>query len=399
MKSKEDIQLELLQEIDTICSQNNLNYILFGVNSLNVYLNHEINSSRVVAVAMTHGDIDRFCDIIEREYGENRYVEGLFNNPDYFPFNVSYGNKNTTDFHIISINKNIHHGIHVLIFPIRRLCSHDGKQIPGWTPRLRKERKLRKFLKKRIENDKFWYMKLGFGALNKAYSLTGGGTRYYNDVKKNTFIDKWEDIQNYSAVQISNKKISSKHFKETSRYEVMGIQIRLPKDAVSYFSDIYGEDFKEINIRTRKDRKRAIVDTEIGYEKIMEETADILKEARSVHEEIVWERRKVRDEKDSVNNVWNLVKMTKKQIEYIDYFDENRDRLLSFDLDDKVQFKELYEEVEPMIFTFKKFANRGMTFSINPEADELIKSVLLKSGEGDLVKQIDELSKKEYFVE
>ena len=242
-------------------------------------------------------------------------------------------------------------------------------------------------------------MKLGFGVLNKAYSLTGGGTRYYNDVKKNTFIDKWEDIQNYSAVQISNKKINSKHFKETSKYEVMGIQISMPKEAFSYFRDIYGEDFKEINIRTKKDRKRAIVDTEIGYEKIMEETKDILKEARSVHEEIVWERRKVRDEKDSVNNVWNLVKMTKKQIEYIDYFDENMDRLSSFDLDNKAQFKELYEEVEPIIFTFKKFANRGMTFSINPEADELIKNVLIKSGEGDLVKRIDELSKKEYFVE
>ena len=37
MKSKIDIQLELLAEIEEICSQNNLNYILFELDGLNPF--------------------------------------------------------------------------------------------------------------------------------------------------------------------------------------------------------------------------------------------------------------------------------------------------------------------------------------------------------------------------
>ena len=84
MKTKHEIQLELLQEIDEICSNNGLKYILFGMNALNVYHNHSIKDGpRMVAIAMTSGDIDRFCKIIEEEYNENRYVEGIYNNPNY----------------------------------------------------------------------------------------------------------------------------------------------------------------------------------------------------------------------------------------------------------------------------------------------------------------------------
>ena len=35
MRTKQDVQLELLQEIDNICSKNGLKYFLIGKNSLN----------------------------------------------------------------------------------------------------------------------------------------------------------------------------------------------------------------------------------------------------------------------------------------------------------------------------------------------------------------------------
>ena len=44
MKTKQEIQIELLQEIDEICSKNNLKYIFVGVNALNAYLNHTIKN-------------------------------------------------------------------------------------------------------------------------------------------------------------------------------------------------------------------------------------------------------------------------------------------------------------------------------------------------------------------
>lgn len=56
MKSKQDIQLELLAEIDDICSKNGLKYILIGQTALNAYLNHTVkNGTRMMSVAMTMG--------------------------------------------------------------------------------------------------------------------------------------------------------------------------------------------------------------------------------------------------------------------------------------------------------------------------------------------------------
>ena len=166
MKTKHEIQLELLQEIDEICSNNGLKYILFGMNALNVYHNHSIKDGpRMVAIAMTSGDIDRFCKIIEEEYNENRYVEGIYNNPNFIPLYVSYGNKNTADFHMVNLNKNKYFGIRIRIYPIRKFATLDGKVIGDMPNRIVMERKFRKFVNKRVDNPKLWYVKTGLNVL------------------------------------------------------------------------------------------------------------------------------------------------------------------------------------------------------------------------------------------
>ena len=400
MKTKQDIQLELLHEFDEICIDNNLKYSLVGINSLNAYLNNTIrDASRIVAVGMAQGDIDKFCQIVEKQNNSNRYVEGIFNNPDFLPVYVTYGNRNTTDFHMVALNRNNHHGIHIRLYPIFKRETLDGETVIGWDSRLSKERKFRKFSSKRIENNKFWYMKAGFGVLNFVYKKTGGVQRYYNKVKNNMAIDKWEDMQNYSKVRFINKTVSSQHFIDLQRVDVDGIEVNLPKDSDAFFSEIYGEDFREIRIKPKPARKRAIVDTEIGYEQILSETQPILKEIRSTHEELVWGRRKVSHEKETVNKVWNLVKMTGKELEYEQFFEENIDRLLTYDLDDEQEFEELYEELEPVIRSLNRFSKFGMTFPIEPKSKDLIYRVLIKLEKQNLIDKIEEISKKEYFVE
>ena len=41
----------------------------------------------------------------------------------------------------------------------------------------------------------------------------------------------------------------------------------------------------------------------------------------------------------------------------------------------------------------------GMTFSINPETDDLIEKVLILKGNKKLVNKLNQLKEKEYFVE
>lgn len=399
MKTKQDIQLELLTEIDEICSKNGLKYILIGNTALNAYLNHTVkHGSRMMSVAMTLGDMDRFCKIVERKYGETRYVEGMFNNPQFNPSYINYGNKNTTYFNMTYLDNNIHHGIDVRIYPIRKFAELDGSIIKGWSKRLSLERKFRKTLNRVIENDQFWYLKMATNALNKAYKLTGGHKRYYREVRKRIFIDKWKNIQDYSLVRIIKRNVSSDLLKETMKYDVDGFELCLPKNTDEFFTEMYNENFKERVIKEQKIRKSVIVDTEMGYETIIDETKDIIIEARRLHEEVVWQRRKCEDEKNTVANVWRLVKMTNKELEYKEYFKDTIDYLLTLDLDDEEQFEEVYEELKAPISTLRRYSKFGMTFSIDPKTDALIDEFLVKSGRTGLHKKINELSKKEYFI-
>lgn len=364
MKSKKDIQLELLQEVDDICSKNNLNYILTGLNSLNAYLNHTLRNGPIsVAIAMTQGDIKAFCKIIDENYGKERYVEGIFNNPNYDKAYVVYGNKNTTDFHIVKPDNNIHHGININIYPITKIQNQEG------------------------------WKKLANKAFNKIYRLSNG--KIFENL---IFLNKWEDIQKYPSVHIINKNYKSKILKEIMKYEIDGIELCLPKDADSYFKKMYGKNFKTKEIIAKTQGERVIIDTNHGYEEIMNEVEDLILNARANDNEIKSERKKADDEFKTVASVWDLVQMTSKQVEYIHYFEKNADKLLTLDLNDEKQFKEAYGELKPVISTLSQYSKKGMTFSINPEIDELIDNVLLKKNK-KLLNKIKELKTKEYFIE
>lgn len=400
MKSKQDIQLELLQELDEICSKNDLKYIFVGKNSFNAYINHTIkNNHDNVSVAMTLGDIERFCNIIEKQNYPNRYVEGMFNNPKYLPLYVSYGNENTTDYNMISLNNNIHYGIHIRIYPIMKSVTLDGKKIEVKDSQMMKEDKFRKLLNKQIVNKKYAPIKLGLTILDKAYDVSGFRKKYLDKIFNNIFIDKWEDIQNYSKVQIDKTILSTKHFKELAKYEVDDIELYYPKNIEEYVKEIYGKNIEHIDIVFKAERKNAIIDTEISYKKILNKTKELLDEIRATHEELVWGRSKVKNEKKCVDDIWQLVQMADAQIEYTNFFNENIDYLSSLDLNDESQLKELEIVLNPIVKQLESYANNGMTFSIDDEADSLIRKFLLIKEKRSLIKKMDDLNKLEYFVE
>ena len=398
MKTKYDIILELLQEIDEICSDNNLKYILVEETALNVYLNNSLKKNHdTVSIAMTLGDIDRFCEIIEKEYSSNRYIDSIANNFSYTMFYVSYGNRNTTDFRIIDVNKDICKGIHINIYPIVKKAELDGTPIVGWTTSLSRERKIHKLLNKQVDDKKLWYISIGLKILRGAYKLSGGGNHYYKKVKNNLFIDKWDDIQDYSKVRINQTVIDSQLLKEIKKIKADNIELNLPSQEEEFLRETFGNDYPILS--SDQERNHWIVDAEIGYEEIINETKDILMEARHIHEQIILGRLNVRNENETINNVWRLVKMTEKQFMYIQYFDNHGDNLWAYDLNDKDQFKEVQKELNPLINTLNEYAEFNMTFSINPEIDLLIEKVLIMDGNEELAKKIKEISKKEYFIE
>ncbi len=390
MKSKIDIQLELLAEIEEICSQNNLNYILFELDGLNPFHTLKKENPGFISIAMTQGDIERFSKIIEEKH-KNRYVEGIFNNPRYDPIYVSYGNKNTTEIPILELSHKKNYGIEIIIHPINKSINSDGSRIQA-DKRLSKEKKIRTTLNKRIENPKFWYIKTGMAVLNGAYSIAGGGKGYYKKLMKNIGIDSWDEIQNYSEVNINEFDINVKKLDDLQAINANGIDIRVPKDTEDFF-------IKRIENDNREYDNNTIIDTEIGYEEVLNETEDIIKEAKGENEEIAWIKVKAKDEQSTIQKVWQLVEMTNIQVQYIDYFKDKSDKLSKLDLNNKNEFDEVYDELKPVITDLKKYAKMDLTFTVNDKIDRLIEEVLIKKGDNVFLQKIKTLQNKEYLIE
>ena len=378
MIGEKDIQLELLKEIDNICIQNDLNYILLGTNGLNAFINHTIKNGPIsVSVAMTSGDIERFISIVEKQDNPNRYVEKINTQKKNNPWHVNYGNENTAYFHIMNLDKSEHHGINVELYPIRGFKVNEKAKKAASKPE--NTNKLNRFINKFLKSDK------------------------KEEVKKEpadkTYIDRWEDIQNFTVVKIINTKIKAKTLEELDRYEVDSLQLSLPKDSSKFFREIFGANFMDRKIKPTNIGYRYILNTERSYREIIDESNDLIMEANSLNEEVQMKSAEADDDRVVVNNLWNLVLMTNKQIEFTKYFDENIDRLSAYDLSNKEDFDLVYKELKPAISALQKYAKLGMTFSINPKTDELIEEVLLMKGKDKLVDKIKNLQDKEYFIE
>lgn len=209
---------------------------------------------------------------------------------------------------------------------------------------------------------------------------------------KNIGIDSWDEIQNYSEVNINEFDINVKKLDDLQAINANGIDIRVPKDTEDFF-------IKRIENDNREYDNNTIIDTEIGYEEVLNETEDIIKEAKGENEEIAWIKVKAKDEQSTIQKVWQLVEMTNIQVQYIDYFKDKSDKLSKLDLNNKNEFDEVYDELKPVITDLKKYAKMDLTFTVNDKIDRLIEEVLIKKGDNVFLQKIKTLQNKEYLIE
>lgn len=370
MIDEKDIQLELLNEINNICIQNNLNYILIGTNGLNAFINHSIKNGLLsVSIAMTLGDINRFINIVKKQNNPNRYVERI-NTQRKNHWHVNYGNKNTAYFNILKLDNAKYHGINIKLYPIKGLK-----------------------LNKKAQN----ISKLN--NINKIFNKFFKSNSTESKISNKTYINEWKDIQKFTVVKIINTKIKAKTLNELIRYDVDNLQLSLPKNASEFFREIFGDNFKNREIKHTNVGHHYILNTEIGYQQIINESQELIAEVNSINEELKLKSSEVEKDREIINNLWNLILMTNKQIEFTKYFDEHIENLLTFDLSDEKEFSLVYQELKPVIYTLKKYSKFEMTFNINPETDNLIEKVLLIKGDEKLVNKIKNLQNKEFFIE
>ncbi len=242
-----------------------------------------------------------------------------------------------------------------------------------------------------------WFTNFLLNIYRHIYSAIDVTYFFFKNLRKHPFIETWEDLKIYGNARIINKQINTEVLEDIDKQEVDGIDLNLPGS--EFFIDVFGKNYEKRKIKYKPFPATAILDTEIGYKDIINERKSYINEIKAIQREVRKTRSEVLEETRSVNNIFKLVKMTDAQIKVQHFFDRRREYLFSLDMDDEEEFLELYERLTPTINYLKRYEELDMTFSIDEEADSLVRDVLLKIGEVDFVNRLDELSKFKYFVE
>lgn len=432
-----------MKEVESISLKNDLHYFLIGSNALSAYNNHTIDTgARMVAIAMPSDDIDIFCKIIKKEYKKDRYVEKSSNDKEDPLYHIAYGDRNTADFLLRNLNTNKQHGIRIRIYPIRKINMDNFDFDENLGIRSDMVNTFNRFFRKHMANKDAFYVRYGLDVVRYVYNLIANTYHYLNNkyskaiikedlfdimgrdswfidsiigvyrhfylavdsiyfffknLRKDPFVENWNDLEKYLNVQIINREVNTNVFDEIDKVNVDGIDVNLLGS--EFFLEIFGKNYKNKKINTKPSRDSAILDTENSYEKIIKERKQSIRKIKVVQREIRKKRLEVLEETTVVNNVFNLVKMTDAQIKVQRFFNRHRDFLFSLNMDDEEEFMELYDRLTPTINYLRRYSEYNMTFSIDEEADSLVRKVMLRIGEEDLVNKLNALSKMKYYIE
>lgn len=416
---------------------------MIGANALSAFNEHTIdNGFRMVAVAMPSDDIEIFSKIIKKDY-KDRYIEKSSNEKENPKFYLAYGDRNTTFFSLRDVDFQKQHGIIIRIYPIRKSAvksEEEVEQTAGVLSEMKKD--VKKFIKKFMVNKDAFYVKYSIDFLRYAYHLFANTNRYlgnkypksvikedlfnifgrdswatdslitfykstysainatfffFKNLRKHPFIEEWNDLENHEVIKIINHEVKTESIDEIDKIEVDGVDLNLPSP--EFFKEVFGENYENKDVKFKPIRPTSILNTETSYKDIIKERKQYINEIKALQREIRKTRFEVVEETIAANKIFKLVKMTDLEIKYQNFFERNREELFSYDLENEEEFEELNNRLSPIIKNLRKYSEIDMTFSIDEEADSLIKEVMLRNGDEELVERIGELSQLEYFVE
>ena len=261
--------------------------------------------------------------------------------------------------------------------------------------------KLQKVINSKISNRGLWYLRFPLGLINLFVKIIGekrAGCWYYNFMKRQSYIDTWDAIFEYSSVIIAGKTVSTMTFEKIENVSVDGLELPIPKDYSVYFEDIFGTGWDEKPFGKSQMKSGQIVSTTVGFERLVSnpQTAKMMQKARNSHENVWVERAFAVFSVRKVKKLWNLVLMTKEQVKFQRELHGQEQHILS--LDNEKDQEDLSELQNPVILSLVRYSKKGMTYSVGTELDNKIESLMLVRGQAKQVERIIKLRKKAKFI-
>ena len=383
----------LLQEIDEICTENHIPYILGGRVAKDACLSgHFLGDYINVSVMMRGKDFKRFCKLASKK--ENRAVESILSNPHFTAgMAMRYVDESTTMFYGDTPKHYKCKGIFVTILKCRNIPKNK------FLAKVANAIDSLVFLIAKDEMQNGKKRQMVFKALKACTKLIG----------KLNFIKILVGIQNI-LVSSSSKKLAyvrplkkninlpANLFTNVERVQLENGEFFIPKDKDEYlkkvFSGSWKEDYKPAQV---ENPHLLICSTEVSYKDVDNDDS-----VYADYEKIMAKaaKRKPITEK--------MKKLQKKMKQYWAYLFITGERYRLYDLympkleilQEKMEqnkFEELKEDMEEYMSVLRDYLSQNMPLVICPELDNIAIELLKNTGEEDLATKFKEICKKVPF--
>lgn len=378
-------QLELLSEIDKICTENQIKYFVVGRTLLHGYYQHAMDGGhKMNTIAMLPEDALKFIEAVGKCPSETRSIDYSLNNPRHSDHTIYYCDSQSLNFDWNNSDVSRNDRIHITIYILKR--KHDRKY--QWLF-VRAMDVIRTIYYKEQENF-FWKKICAFPIMKILGEKKVAEIVFKGYIKgavgpseKKFYLSK----NNYK--QSVGKQYKAAFFQNGEPIEIYGRIYNGPDEPELFLENVFGKYAKEnVSVIEEKPSVLKIVDCNMTYSEF-EKNVDI-----SIVKDELWSSYKkgqaYSQELTKLNNkirqYWNILLRGEDRIKL--YFEYEPVKTEILQCNENGDFEKLEELLKNYDRKVRYYLNKGLGLCFDAEILEVYVRMLKMSGEGRLAARL-----------
>lgn len=313
---------DMLDEIDSICMNNNLKYFITGRLAVNAYLNGAVDSGNwIFSIFMPYNDILHLQDVVNSGIYENREIESVYTNEDYAEFTFRYVDSSSLYLQMEeSATARKCHGIFIEIHPLyanykSKLDQQASRYERFWRlynqdyPKPCRDvggkgvmRLKRKLAVATIKANKSKYHQKMLECRKKSQNNF--------DISSELYFER----MNYTKIKI----VPAKLLVDCKRYPIEGHEYCMPADAEKYLDIAIGKNWKNKNYTKKIAKLYCAASAEVPYKEFMSKVSCDDMGALFAKKEGV--EAELRELERPVTHAWNIVQRSGARIALANHY-------------------------------------------------------------------------------
>lgn len=349
------VLLQLLAELDSICSQNGLTYILARHTALEAIRGGALSPNATVAsVIMPWKDAAKFKQIVRATMPERR-IEGIEDDPCFPNMALRYSDPSTTMIFTPEIGRLSSYGISVEIERARLL------------PRNPLTKKLYRLLEMGLLVNASWSKAATRGGEAKLVSIAG--KRLVSSVLRRVYAPKHTRREYFVCRYPSgSKSFAPSYFENRAECRVDRCTFSVPKSKAGYLKKEFGAKYASVSLTGYRDtRYLTVLDARRPFAVYYADMAKRFFDADMARPRRLWYygRYRMRRYQQRVNGYWDLLFRTDDRFKLWQEYAPQKDELM--ELAAAGEYAELTDRFKNYFALVEKNMKKGLALSFDPD--------------------------------